>query len=99
MQPHSLSPNDATVFLVLISIVGGLAAIGIMVAGVVAVTRIATRHRERMARIGMGLNPDGPEPPSFAPPSFAPPNAAIPQTSENSWNRFGAESTPAANQR
>jgi hypothetical protein len=94
MQPHSLSPNDATVFLVLISIVGGLAAIGIIVWGVVAITRIATRHRERMARIGMGLNPDGPEPPSFGPPS-----AAIPQTSENSWNRFGAESTPAANQR
>jgi hypothetical protein len=95
MESHGLGSNDATIFLLLISIVGGLAAIGIIVAGVVAVTRIATRHRERMARIGMGLNPDGPEPAT----GLAPPNVAIPPTSGNTWGRFGAEPTPASNQR
>jgi hypothetical protein len=94
MQPHGLGPNDATVFLVLFSIVGGLVAIGIIVAGVVSVTRIATRHRERMARIGMGLNPDGPEPTS----GLLPPNS-IATTSGNSWGRFNAEPEPASNQR
>ncbi len=97
MQVHGLSPDDATIFVVFISIAGGLIAIGIIVAGVVAVTRIATRHRERMARIGMGLNPDGPEPlSSLAPPSNT---TAVPPASANSWDRFGEAPTAASNRR
>jgi hypothetical protein len=95
MQSHGLGPNDATIFVVLFSIAGGLVAIGMIVAGVVAITRIATRHRERMARIGMGLNPDGPEPM----PSLAPPDTAIPTQPGNSWDRLGAEPTTASNPR
>jgi len=56
-----------------------------IVAGVVAITRIATRHRERMARIGMGLDPDaadgslgmGSERPSNAPTAGWDPLAAM----------------------
>ncbi len=87
---------DFTILVVLISIVGGIVAIGIIMAGVVAVTRIATRHRERMARIGMGINPDGPEPPSMPPQ----PGSCVPSDSAQSWNRYTqADSTAATNPR
>ena len=45
-----------------VSIAGGLAVVCAIVAGAVAITRIATRHRERMARIGMGFDPDAADP-------------------------------------
>jgi hypothetical protein len=49
---------DETLLIVIVSIGGGLAMVCAIVAGAVAITRITTRHRERMARIGMGLDPD-----------------------------------------
>jgi hypothetical protein len=52
---------DERLLIVIVSIGGGLAIVCAIVAGAVAITRIATRHRERMARIGMGLDPDGPD--------------------------------------
>jgi hypothetical protein len=95
MQSHALGPTDATIFVVFISIVGGLAAIGIVVAGVVAVTRIATRHRERMARIGMGLNPDGPEPT----PDSVSANTSLSSAPAESWNRYSTTDPAAATNR
>lgn len=82
---------DWTIMVVLISIIGGLVGIGIIMAGIVAVTRIATRHRERMARIGMGLNPDGPE----RTPNSAP-GIAAPSISGESWNRYTTDPTTDA---
>jgi hypothetical protein len=95
MQSHGLGSTDATIFVVFISIVGGLVAIGMIVAGVVAVTRIATRHRERMARIGMGLNPDGPEP---LPDSVAS-NTSLPPAPAESWNRYSTTDPAEATNR
>ncbi len=87
---------DFTILVVLISIVGGIVAVGIIMAGVVAVTRIATRHRERMARIGMGINPDGPELPSMPPQ----PGSSVPSDSAQSWNPYTqADPTTATNPR
>jgi hypothetical protein len=76
---------DETLLIVIVSIGGGLAMVCAIVAGVVAITRIATRHRERMARIGMGLDPDaadgslgmGSERPSIAPTAEWDPLAAM----------------------
>jgi len=58
MLPHS----DPTLLIVIISIAGGVAIVCAIVVGVVTLTRIAVRHRERMARIGMGIDPDSEEP-------------------------------------
>jgi len=44
--------------IVIVSVVGGVVAVSAIVAGIVAIVRIAVRHRERMAAIGMGLDPD-----------------------------------------
>lgn len=84
---------DMSLFIVIISIVGGLAIVATIVGGVVAIVRIATLHRERMARIGMGLNPDGPEPPSELPSGYS----SLPTTAAES-DRFaasGPQSSPS----
>jgi hypothetical protein len=83
---------DETTFLVFISLVGGLAIVGTLVAGAVAITRIATQHRERMARIGMGLDPDAPEALSGpAPDQSRPANA-----SSNAWSSVPASREQAS---
>jgi hypothetical protein len=58
----SLPENDPTLFIVIVSIVGGVVVVCAIVVGVITLTRIAVRHRERMARIGMGIDPDSEEP-------------------------------------
>lgn len=75
--------SDPTLLIVIVSIVGGVAAICAIMAGVVAITRIATRHRERMARIGMGLDPDGEGPLSGLPADGSSPANA----SQGAWDR------------
>jgi hypothetical protein len=86
MMPTELlrrGASDPTLLIVIVSIVGGVAVVCAIVAGVVAITRIATRHRERMARIGMGLDPDGEGPLSGLPAdSSSPVNA-----SKGVWDR------------
>jgi len=52
---------DETAFVIFISIAGGLAIVATLVWGVVAITRLAMHHRERMAKIGMGIDPDTPK--------------------------------------
>jgi hypothetical protein len=49
---------DQTALIVIVSILGGVAIVWAIVFGVVAVVKLAMRHRERMAAIGMGLDPD-----------------------------------------
>jgi len=85
---------DETAFVIFISIAGGLAIVATLVWGVVAITRLAMHHRERMARIGMGLNPDGPEPqPGTAAPSN---NSSLSTPSSGTWDRYAANRAPVS---
>jgi hypothetical protein len=78
-------PNsDPTLFIVIVSIAGGVAIVSAIVVGVVTLTRIAVRHRERMARIGMGIDPDSEEPLSQRPLDRSSP----PSASTGAWDRF-----------
>ncbi|HET6325323.1 MAG TPA: hypothetical protein VFG04_11660 [Planctomycetaceae bacterium] len=45
-----------TTLIVTISVLGGVAIAWAIVFGVISVSRIIVRHRERMAQIGMSLN-------------------------------------------
>ncbi|HUE13158.1 MAG TPA: hypothetical protein VMR25_03235 [Planctomycetaceae bacterium] len=91
-----LGGSDPTSLIVIVSLVGGLAIVCAIVAGAVAITRIATRHRERMARIGMGLDPDSQEPLSGLPvdrsssPNASTGNASTGNASTGAWDRFAA---------
>jgi hypothetical protein len=86
-----LGGSDPTLLIVIVSLVGGLAIVCAIVAGAVAITRIATRHRERMARIGMGLDPDTQEPLSGLPVDrSSSPNASAGNAATGTWDRFAA---------
>ena len=85
------SPSDPTLFIVVVSIAGGVIIVCAIVLGVVTLTRIAVRHRERMARIGMGIDPDSEEPLSQRPLE----NPSAPSTSPGTWDRFSAPRSPA----
>jgi hypothetical protein len=83
--------TDPTLLILIVSLLGGLAIVCAIVGGAVAITRIATRHRERMARIGMGLDPDTQEPLSGLPPDRSSnPNAATGNSATGAWDRFAA---------
>ncbi len=45
-----------TSLIVTISVLGGVAVAWAIVVGVITVSRIVVKHRERMAQIGMGAN-------------------------------------------
>jgi hypothetical protein len=49
-----------TSFIVTISVLGGVAIAWAIVVGVITVSKIIVRHRERMAQIGMSLNAQQP---------------------------------------
>jgi hypothetical protein len=84
---HSGPPSDdATLIIVVVSILGGVAIVCALVGGAIALTRMAMRHRERMARIGMGLDPDGPDPLSGLPTE----RSSTPNASSGAWDRFAA---------
>ncbi len=54
---HTVAPIfTETSFIVTISVLGGVAIAWAIVVGVITVSRIVVRHRERMAQIGMSLN-------------------------------------------
>jgi len=55
-----------TSFIVTISVLGGVAIAWAIVVGVITVSKIVVRHRERMAQLGMTL---GAQPPSDALPN------------------------------
>jgi hypothetical protein len=80
---------DETLLIVIVSIAGGLAIVCAIVAGAVAITRIATRHRERMARIGMGLDPDAPDSVAGLPREQSTPNEAA-----AGWDHAAATRSP-----
>jgi len=88
--------SDPTLLIVIVSLLGGLAIVCAIVGGAVAITRIATRHRERMARIGMGLDPDTQEALSGLPfdrsssPNAATGNASTGNSATGAWDRFAA---------
>jgi hypothetical protein len=86
--------NDSTLVIVVVSIVGGLAMVCAIVAGVVAITKIAVRHRERMARIGMGLDPDALDNFSSLPPLPSQPSSN-PPSSTQAWDQFPVARTQA----
>jgi hypothetical protein len=85
---------DETVFVLIISMAGGLAIVATIVWGVVAITRLAMQHRERMARIGMGLNPDGPEPPPGT--ALQADTSSVSNAAPGSWDRFAANRAPVS---
>lgn len=41
-------------------LVGVAIIVGIIMGGLIAITKLVTRHRERMAKIQMGIDPDAP---------------------------------------
>jgi hypothetical protein len=89
---HLLQQDDPTLTIVIVSIAGGFAIVCAIVAGVVALTRIAVRHRERMARIGMGIDPDCEEPLSQLPSH----GSSTPNAAAGAWdNRFTAPRSQA----
>ena len=53
-----------TLWILIVSLVGAIAIVWALVFGAVSIVRIATRHRERMVRLGLGLDPDGDDLPS-----------------------------------
>jgi len=66
------SRMDQETLIVIISIVGAVAIVGTLVAGAVAIAKVVVRHRERMAAIGMGIDPDR-QSAAGAPPMQNPP--------------------------
>lgn len=48
-----------TSWIVTISVLGGVAIAWAIVVCVITVSKIVVRHRERMAQIGLGINPAG----------------------------------------
>jgi hypothetical protein len=85
---------DETAFVIFISIAGGLAIVATVVWGVISITRLAMHHRERMARIGMGLNPDGPEPPPGTSPQLD--NSSISRSASETVDRFATNRAPSS---
>jgi hypothetical protein len=83
--------SDPTLLIVFVSIAGGVAIVCAIVVGVVTLTRIAVRHRERMARIGMGIDPDSEEPLSQRPLD----GSSSPSASTGAWDRFTAPRSQA----
>jgi hypothetical protein len=54
---HGVGPIfTETSFIVSISVLGGVAIAWAIVVGVITVSKIIVRHRERMAQIGMTMN-------------------------------------------
>ena len=52
---NEANPDPALIF---VALAGATAIVGIIVGGAVAITKAVVRHRERMAMIGMGMDPD-----------------------------------------
>lgn len=55
--PHLFTETS---FIVTISVLGAVAIAWAIVVGIITVTKTVVSHRERMAQIGMGLNPQHP---------------------------------------
>lgn len=60
MLMEMLGPSSEEMVIVIVSIIGGVLIVTSIVAGIVATARIIVRHRERLALIGMGIDPDSP---------------------------------------
>jgi hypothetical protein len=58
---HGVGPIfTETSFIVTVSVLGGVAIAWAIVVGIITVSKIIVRHRERMAQIGMTMNEQQP---------------------------------------